>query len=163
VDSARGYAVGNVVPCCRRCNTAKLDSTVKEFKLWIKKPTTTFMEVQKTKNSFNEYRLTCSYGELEAIRAALERNHMGPVADELYQGVIWHMDRLPGPGEEEQKEGGEGGEGTPPGNFDLRSAANDLRTPDELAGYEGEGGEDEGAVRSQVDLDRELPGPPEED
>jgi hypothetical protein len=123
------------------------------------------MEITKTKGSYNEYKVVCSYGELEAIRAALERNHMGPVADELYQGVIWHMDRLPGPGEEEQKEG-EGEEGTPPGGFDLRSAANDLRTPDELAGDEGgegdEGG-DEGGVRSQIDLDRELPGPPEED
>lgn len=126
------------------------------------------MEITKTKGSYNEYKVVCSYGELEAIRAALERNHMGPVADELYQGVIWHMDRLPGPGEEEQKdgEGGEGGEGGAPGNFDIRSAANDLRTPDELAtdlDDEGEGGEGEGGpVRTQTDLDRELPPPPEE-
>lgn len=123
------------------------------------------MEITKTKGSYNEYKVVCSYGELEAIRAALERNHMGPVADELYQGVIWHMDRLPGPGEEEQKEGGEG-EGAP-GNFDVRSAANDLRTPDELAGEgdEGDEGGDEGEggpVRTQTDLDRELPPPPEE-
>lgn len=118
------------------------------------------MEITKAKGSFNEYKVVCSYGELEAIRAALEKHHLGPVADELYQGVLWHMDRLPGPGEEES-EGGEGGEGE--GKFDLRSAANDLRTPDELAEPpEGKGGESD-SITSLDDLDRELPGPGPED
>lgn len=31
VDSNLGYVVGNVVPCCRGCNIAKLDGTSQEF------------------------------------------------------------------------------------------------------------------------------------
>jgi hypothetical protein len=31
VDSSLGYSVGNVVPCCRGCNVAKLDGTSQEF------------------------------------------------------------------------------------------------------------------------------------
>jgi hypothetical protein len=31
VDSSRGYEVGNVVPCCRLCNTAKMDMSVTDF------------------------------------------------------------------------------------------------------------------------------------
>jgi hypothetical protein len=35
LDSSSGYTSGNVVPCCKRCNIAKLDSTVAEFAEWI--------------------------------------------------------------------------------------------------------------------------------
>lgn len=35
VDSRKGYTVGNVVPCCRRCNTAKSDMTTAEFRAWV--------------------------------------------------------------------------------------------------------------------------------
>jgi len=37
VDSSKGYLRDNVVPCCRKCNTAKLDHTLEDFKAWIKK------------------------------------------------------------------------------------------------------------------------------
>jgi hypothetical protein len=36
VDSSKGYVKGNVVTCCRQCNIAKREHTVKEFKTWIK-------------------------------------------------------------------------------------------------------------------------------
>lgn len=36
VDSSKGYAIDNVVPCCVTCNTAKNKMTQKEFKEWIK-------------------------------------------------------------------------------------------------------------------------------
>lgn len=35
VDSSKGYILGNVVPCCSKCNTAKLDMTVDDFKQWV--------------------------------------------------------------------------------------------------------------------------------
>lgn len=35
VDSSRGYTLDNVVSCCGRCNTAKLDMTTDEFRSWI--------------------------------------------------------------------------------------------------------------------------------
>ena len=35
VDSTRGYTLDNVVPCCRTCNTAKLDMTVADFSAWV--------------------------------------------------------------------------------------------------------------------------------
>lgn len=35
IDSARGYEVGNVVSCCKRCNVAKNDMTYEEFVSWI--------------------------------------------------------------------------------------------------------------------------------
>jgi len=34
VDPSKGYIEGNVVPCCKQCNLAKLDYTVEEFKAW---------------------------------------------------------------------------------------------------------------------------------
>lgn len=34
IDSSKGYVQGNVIPCCRRCNTAKLDSSREEFLAW---------------------------------------------------------------------------------------------------------------------------------
>jgi hypothetical protein len=37
VDNDRGYILGNVTPCCRRCNQAKNDMTFDEFRNWITK------------------------------------------------------------------------------------------------------------------------------
>lgn len=36
-DNDKGYVVGNVVPCCRVCNRAKLDNSYQEFIEWIEK------------------------------------------------------------------------------------------------------------------------------
>lgn len=35
LDSLKGYVEGNVVACCRRCNTAKNNQTIEEFYSWI--------------------------------------------------------------------------------------------------------------------------------
>jgi len=37
VDNTKGYIIGNAVPCCKRCNQAKKDYTLREFQDWIKK------------------------------------------------------------------------------------------------------------------------------
>ena len=37
IDPAKGYFLGNVVPCCKRCNTAKLDMPFDEFISWIER------------------------------------------------------------------------------------------------------------------------------
>ena len=35
VDSSKGYTLENVVPCCKHCNTAKMQMSVEEFKAWL--------------------------------------------------------------------------------------------------------------------------------
>lgn len=35
IDNNKGYILENSVPCCKRCNTAKNDSTIQEYKDWI--------------------------------------------------------------------------------------------------------------------------------
>lgn len=37
VNNALGYVEGNVVPCCARCNTAKMDSGLTEFLDWVRR------------------------------------------------------------------------------------------------------------------------------
>lgn len=37
IDSTQGYLIGNVVACCKYCNTAKNTMTQKEFKQFIKR------------------------------------------------------------------------------------------------------------------------------
>ena len=37
IDNNNGYFYENVVPCCSRCNTAKLNSNQKEFFVWVEK------------------------------------------------------------------------------------------------------------------------------
>ncbi len=32
INSTLGYSIDNCVPCCKKCNTSKLDQTVEEFK-----------------------------------------------------------------------------------------------------------------------------------
>lgn len=61
------------------------------------------MQLTKVKKSFSDYDVTLSWGQLEAIRAALEANHADPVSDEMLAELDWYMDRVPGPGEEEEE------------------------------------------------------------
>jgi len=37
VDSSKGYIEGNVVPCCGRCNEAKMSETQEDFLDWVTK------------------------------------------------------------------------------------------------------------------------------
>lgn len=68
------------------------------------------MKITKDKGSegsptFNVYKAELSYAELVAIENALADNHAGPVADELFAGFQYFIDRLPKPGEEPEKDG----------------------------------------------------------
>lgn len=60
------------------------------------------MKLDKIKNTFNDYKCELSWGQLEVIAAALERDHSDPVADELHAELQWYLQRVPGPGEEEE-------------------------------------------------------------
>jgi len=62
------------------------------------------VKIKKKESDFNTYVLDVSYGELIAMERAMADNHAGPVADELYAGIKWYLDRLPEPGEEESDE-----------------------------------------------------------
>lgn len=44
VDSEKGYSLDNCVPCCKDCNIAKNDKTVKEFKDWLKRASKHFLK-----------------------------------------------------------------------------------------------------------------------
>lgn len=62
------------------------------------------MKITKITGSFNEYRLELSWGELQAVYAAMEADHANPIADEVYTGLEWYMSgRLPFPGEDESE------------------------------------------------------------
>lgn len=84
------------------------------------------MILKKKAKTFNDYDCTLSWGQIEVIAAALERDHSDPVSDELFAELHWYMERVPGPGEEEEdakmrEEGGApaAGEGAqPPGEDD---------------------------------------------
>jgi len=63
------------------------------------------MEITKAAGKFNSYKIDLSYGELVSLENALQDNHSGPIADELWAGIKWYLDKLPLPGEEKEKEG----------------------------------------------------------
>lgn len=121
------------------------------------------MKLEKIKKTYNDYKLEVSWGQVEAIAAALEANHADPLADELFAEWKWYMERVPGPGEDEeaweaQQKAAEGGgvpgeegdvpipmppgseAGTPPGDGGERDFP-----PDEEMGGAPEGGAPEGA------------------
>ena len=60
------------------------------------------MKLDKIKNCYNDYKLELSWGQIEAIAAALAQNHSDPLADELFAEWQWYMERVPGPGEDEE-------------------------------------------------------------
>lgn len=61
------------------------------------------MKLEKIKKTYNDYKLELSWGQVEAIAAALSQNHSDPLADELYAEWQWYMERVPGPGEDEEE------------------------------------------------------------
>ena len=131
------------------------------------------MKIQKIKDTFNDYRLEMSWGQLNAIYQALEQDHSDPLADELFAELGWYLQNVPGPGEDEDeyKEAKEaekasldgGGEGAGP---DQELLGNEVEAPPE-DGEAGAAGGPEGA-RSPApvqkpeieDADRLLERPP---
>ena len=54
---------------------------------------------KKNDETYGIYVAEFSMGELKAIQAALADKHDGPVADELFQGLNFYLDRVPDPGQ----------------------------------------------------------------
>lgn len=49
VNNNRGYSIDNVVPCCRKCNTAKRNRTIEEFRVQCLKNNTRTLWLTETK------------------------------------------------------------------------------------------------------------------
>jgi hypothetical protein len=61
------------------------------------------MRIQKIKDTFNDYRVELSWGQLNAVYRALEKDHADPLADELFAELGWYLENVPGPGEDEEE------------------------------------------------------------
>lgn len=106
------------------------------------------MKIKKIKfdgmDSFNDYQVEASYGQLVAIRNALEKDHSDPLSDELYAELNYYLQNVPGPGESSDEFKAE------------RDAAK--KTKDE-AGKEVEGGEAP-STDTELEAGSKLPPPP---
>ncbi len=60
------------------------------------------IKLSKTKGTYNTYKLELSMGQIEAVRNALEKDHADPISDELLAILTYYLDKVPGPGEEEE-------------------------------------------------------------
>ena len=113
------------------------------------------MKIKKVKfdgmDSFNDYQVELSYGQLVAMRNALEKDHSDPLSDELYAELNYYLQNIPGPGE----------------NSDEFKAQRDAATkPQDAAGAEVGPEEGEAAVAPMGDTELEtskLPPPPSEE
>jgi hypothetical protein len=61
------------------------------------------MMIKKKKDSFNDYSVELSWGQLNAIYRALEQDHADPLSDELFAELGWYLENVPGPGEDEEE------------------------------------------------------------
>lgn len=60
-------------------------------------------ELKKKSGTYNAYTLALSWGQLQVLVAALERDHADPVSDELLAELKWMLENaVPGPGESEE-------------------------------------------------------------
>ena len=104
------------------------------------------MKIKKIKDTYNDYQVELSFGQIQAIKNALARDHADPVSDELFAELNWYLDNIPGPGESEDdlkqaEEAGESGLASPEAEGQpLQPSADDLLP---LPGEEGEGGGEE--------------------
>ena len=107
------------------------------------------MKIKKLKfdgmDSFNDYGVEMSYGQLVAIRNALEKDHSDPLSDELYAELNYYLQNVPGPGESSDEFKAE------------RDAAK--KTKDEA----GEPVSGETAPQTDTELEAGLPAPPDDD
>src|SRR5919108_1978230 len=55
----------------------------------------------KGQPTYNDYELEISFGQLIAIRDALEKAHADPVSDEILAELNYYLAQVPGPGEDE--------------------------------------------------------------
>jgi hypothetical protein len=97
--------------------------------------------------SFNAYSVELSYGQLIAIRNALEKDHSEVMGDEIYSELNYWLQNIPGPGED-------------PEDFKAeRDAAK--KTKDE-AGEETDG-EHAPATDTELEAGSKLPPPPSDE
>lgn len=91
------------------------------------------MRIKKIDDSFGDYKLEISYGQLIAIRDALTAAHAEPMADEILQEISFYLENVPGPGESKEE-------------FEAReTTGKDIENSASLPGEEGappEGAED---------------------
>ena len=60
------------------------------------------MKIDKVKDTYSEYKLTISFGQLKEIYKALSVDHTGPIADEMWKALDYYMAKLPLPGEDKE-------------------------------------------------------------
>lgn len=60
------------------------------------------IQIKKKSGTYNTYTWTLSYGQMEAIKNALEKDHSNPIADEMLAMLAYYIPNVPGPGEEEE-------------------------------------------------------------
>lgn len=140
------------------------------------------IKLTKVKETFNTYKLELSYGQIEAIQQALEKDHANPISDELLAIFGYYLAKVPGPGQDEEAKnaetaapavdagfGGQGGQGGP--IADLGGQGGEplpLPPEDDGMGDEGfEPGAPEGdlppeGAPGEEDIDSALPPPPSE-
>ena len=108
-------------------------------------------------DSFNDYEVGLSYGQIIAIRNALEKDHSDPLSDEILAELNYYLQNVPGPGEDGEafkaernaakKTKGEAGEEVPPDEIppsDTELEAGGGLPPPPEEGEEGLGGEEFG-------------------
>ena len=112
------------------------------------------MEIKKSSaDTYDCYTAKLSYLELRSLGDALRAGGEGAVADELRRSIEWHVDRLPGPGEEADKKK----------KAEADSALNPGDEPDEIDKKIGDA-DPELEVSPEIgsEVDDMLPAPPPE-
>jgi len=125
------------------------------------------MRIQKIKDTFNDYRVELSWGQLNAVFKALEQDHADPLADELFAELGWYLENVPGPGEDEDEykeakeaekqsiEAGEEGAGGGAPNPDL--VGQEVGPPGEPEGAESPVPQMQPGVEDEADQHLERP------
>lgn len=130
------------------------------------------MRLNKIKDTYNDYKLEVSWGQLEALKNALADTTPDPVVDELAAELEWYMNNVPGPGvdEEEYKAQEEQANSALPDAGDEDDGSPIPMPPDEepIETIAGEGPvEEPGGGPEEIDLEAEetepLPGGGEAD
>lgn len=116
------------------------------------------MVIKKKKDTFNDYSVEMSWGQLNAAYRALEKAHADPLADEMFAELGWYLQNVPGPGEDEEEykqareaekqsmETGQAGEGPDNGELvgqEVQSPEGEVSTGEEVPGSEGPVGPDD--------------------
>jgi hypothetical protein len=115
------------------------------------------MVIKKKKDTFNDYSVEMSWGQLNAAYRALEKAHADPLADEMFAELGWYLQNVPGPGEDEDEykaakdaekqsmETGQAGEEPDNGELvgqEVQSPEGEVSTGEEVPGSEGPVGPD---------------------